>query len=66
VLENGYLWVGYTTLDAFEADVVDFVELYPPGTESSGSVQSYLRNAGCRPSGTRPGRGTFYAVIWLR
>lgn len=66
VLENGYLWVGYTTLDAFEADVVDFVELYPPGTESSGSVQRYLRNAGCRPSGTRAGRGPFYAVIWLR
>jgi hypothetical protein len=66
VLENGYLWVGYTTLDAFEADAVDFVELYPPGTESSGSVQRYLHNAGCRASGTPPGRGTFYAVIWLR
>lgn len=66
VLEEGRLPVGSTTLDAFAADMVDFVELYPPGTESSGSVQRYLRNAGCRPSGNRPGRSPFYAVIWLR
>jgi hypothetical protein len=66
VLEDGYLWVGYTTLDAFAADAVDFVELYPPGTETSGTVQRYLRNAGCRSSGVRPGRGPFYAVIWRR
>lgn len=66
VLEDGRVPIGSTTLDAFAADHVDFVELYPPGTESSGSVQRYLRNAGCRPSGNRSGRSPFYAVIWLR
>jgi hypothetical protein len=66
VVEDGYLPVGSTTLDAFAADNVDFVELYPPGTESSASVQRYLRNAGCRQTGSRPARGPFYAVIWLR
>jgi hypothetical protein len=66
VLKNGYLTVGYTTLDAFAADDVDFVELYPPGTESSGSVQRYLHNAGCRATGIGPEQGVFYAVIWLR
>jgi hypothetical protein len=66
VLEDGYLIVGLTTLDAFAVDIVDFVELYPPGIESSGSVQRNLRSAGCRGTGRRPGREPFYAVIWLR
>jgi hypothetical protein len=64
VLEDGYLRVGLTTLDAFQVDIVDFVELYPPGSESSGSVRRYLENAGCRS--TRSRAGPFYAVIWLR
>jgi hypothetical protein len=52
----------------YRADDVDFVELYPPGTESSGSVARYVRGGGCRPVRT-PGlrsRGVFYAVVWMR
>ena len=64
VLEDGYLRVGLTTLDAFQVDMVDFVELYPPGSESSGSVRRYLENAGCRSRRSRA--DPFYAVIWLR
>lgn len=66
VLEDGFRIVGYTTLEAFAADDVDFVELYPAGTESSGSVQRYLRNAGCRAVGQMRAKGPFYAVIWFR
>jgi hypothetical protein len=53
VLEDGYRVVGYINLNSFRVDDVDFVELYPPGTEPTGSVQRDLRDAGCssqRPS----------------
>jgi hypothetical protein len=65
---NGKNTVGPSTLDNFRTQEVEFVELYPPGTELSGSVPRYLRAAGCRPVRT-PGSfnvGVFYAVIWLR
>jgi hypothetical protein len=68
VLIDGNRIVGSTTLDSFRADDVSFVELYPPGTERSGSVGRYLRGAGCRGlrvSATRS-RGPYYAVVWLR
>jgi hypothetical protein len=67
VLEDGNRPVGYVTLDTYAADDVDFVELYPSGTESSGSVQRHLRNAGCGAT-TRSvlGASTFYAVVWRR
>ena len=68
VLIDGNRGVGSTTLDTFRADEVSFVELYPPGTETSGTLGRYLRNAGCRPlrfTGAR-GRGPYYAVVWLK
>src|ERR1035437_391122 len=68
VLLNGKNTVGPSTLENFRTAEVEFVELYPPGTELSGSVTRYLRSSGCRPVRT-PGSfnvGVFYAVIWLR
>jgi carboxypeptidase family protein/carboxypeptidase-like protein len=68
VLIDGNRVVGSTSLDSFRADEVSFVELYPPGTETSGSVGRYLKGAGCRGlrvSASR-NRGPYYAVVWLR
>jgi hypothetical protein len=68
VVQDGKQLVGATTLDMYRADDVDFVELYPPGTETTGSVARYARGGGCRPVRT-PGlraRGAFYAVVWMR
>lgn len=69
VLRDGRFLVGSTTLDLYETRDVDFVELYPPGTEASGTVARYSRDGGCRSVRT-PGlarnRGPFYAVIWMR
>jgi hypothetical protein len=68
VLLNGKSTVGPTSLDSFRAADVEFVEIYPPGTEQSGSVAQYLRNSGCRRVRT-PGSfdtGVFYVVVWLR
>jgi hypothetical protein len=68
VLLNGKNTVGSSALSNFRTEDVEFVELYPPGTEQSGSVVRYLRNAGCRRVSV-PGSfavGVFYAVVWLR
>jgi hypothetical protein len=68
VLIDGNRIVGSTNLDSFRADEVSFVELYPPGSETSGTVGRYLRGAGCRSlrvSASRS-RGPYYAVVWLR
>jgi hypothetical protein len=68
VLIDGSRIVGSTNLDSFRADEVSFVELYPPGSETSGTVARYLRGAGCRGlrlSASRA-RGPYYAVVWLR
>ncbi len=67
ILLDGRRVVGNATLDTYHAEDVEFVELYPPGTEATGSVGRYLRSAGCRAvvtSGMR--RGVFYAVVWTR
>jgi len=69
VLKDGRFLVGSTTLDLYEARDVDFVELYPPGSEASGSVARYTRDGGCRSvrvPGQSRSRGPFYAVIWMR
>jgi hypothetical protein len=68
VLLNGKNTVGPATLESYRTEDVEFVELYPPGTEMSGSVQRYLRNSGCRRVQV-PGSfsvGPYYVVIWLR
>jgi hypothetical protein len=68
VLLDGRRAVGSTTLDAWRASDVEMVELYPPGTESSGTVARYLRAAGCRSIMPMSGRvrGPFYAVLWTK
>ncbi|HTR78741.1 MAG TPA: carboxypeptidase regulatory-like domain-containing protein, partial [Gemmatimonadaceae bacterium] len=48
VLLNGKNTVGPSTLANFRTSDVEFVELYPPGTETSGSAARYLRSSGCR------------------
>jgi hypothetical protein len=68
VLINGRTMVGPSSLGNYRTEDVEFVELYPPGTEASGTVAQYLRNAGCRRVSV-PGSfvvGVFYAVVWLR
>ena len=68
VLLNGKNTVGPSTLGNFRTSEVEFVELYPPGTETSGSAARYLRSAGCRRVQTPSvfSSGVFYAVVWLR
>jgi hypothetical protein len=68
VLLNGKNTVGPSTLGNFKTNDVEFVELYPPGTETSGSAARYLRAAGCRRVQTPSvfSSGIFYAVVWLR
>lgn len=68
VLLNGSSAVGPTPLNSYRTADVEFVELYPPGTEESGSVAHNMRNVGCRRVHI-PGTfevGMFYAVVWLR
>jgi hypothetical protein len=81
VLVNGDRMIGQASLDSYDAEDVEFVELYPPGTEPTGTVAKYMQIAGCsrRGGGARSGRsraatapvestggGAFYAVIWLK
>jgi hypothetical protein len=67
VLIDGRRPVGSTSLDTWRGGDVDMIELYPPGTESSGTSARYMRGAGCR---TRVDagrtRGPFFAVLWLK
>ena len=68
VLLDGRRAVGSTSLDTWRAADVEMLELYPPGSEPSGTAARYLRAAGCRTSPS-PGmrtRGPFYAVIWMK
>ena len=68
VLLNGKNTVGSTSLSTFRTEEVEFVELYPPGSELSGSAARYMRASGCRrvkvPSSFTT--GIFYVVVWLR
>ncbi len=66
VLLNGKNTVGNSTLGNFRTEEVEAVELYPPGTEMSGSVVRYMRSSGCRRVRTAYAEGMFYAVVWLR
>jgi hypothetical protein len=68
VLLNGKNTVGPSTLGNFRTSDVEFVELYPPGTETSGSAARYLHAAGCRrvQAPSVFSSGVFYAVVWLR
>jgi hypothetical protein len=68
VLIDGNRRIGPMSLDSYETDDVEFVELYPPGSEASGSVEAYMRFAQCpRVKTIATGRsGPFYAVIWMK
>lgn len=68
VIEDGKKLIGSTSLDMYNADDVDWVEIYPPGEEPSGSLARYARGGGCRAvrSASGRGRGVLYAVVWLR
>lgn len=68
VLLNGNRMIGQTSLDVYNTDDVEYVELYPPGTELSGTIAAYMRFAGCTSTRTlATGKvGVFYAVVWLK
>lgn len=69
VLLNGRIAVGPVSLNSYSSDQVDFVELYPSGTEQTGVIQRYLRGTGCVGTtsvSSGATEGVYYAVIWLR
>jgi hypothetical protein len=68
VLLNGSRVVGMTSLDIYNTEDIEFVEIYPPGAEASGTVARYMRFAGCTGgrSITTGRRGIYYAVVWLK
>lgn len=67
VLLDGRRVVGNLSLDSYDTSEVEMVELYPPGSESSGTIVRHMRDAGCRPVQTSASRrGPFYAVVWMR
>jgi hypothetical protein len=68
VLMDGYRAVGPASLAGFRADDVEFVEIYPPGTENTSSVARNLTTVRCpavRLTSTFR-RGPLYVVIWSR
>lgn len=68
VLLNGRQLVGQVSLDSYDTEDVEFVELYPPYMPVPASVRAYLTQSGCRSAGSalRDSRGILYAVVWLR
>jgi hypothetical protein len=68
VLMDGYRAIGPASLNGFRADEVEFVEIYPPGTEMTSSVARNMTTARCpavRVASTFR-RGPLYVVIWSR
>ena len=66
VLLDGYRPMGLTSLDIYRASDVEFVELYPPGSEMSGSLDGYLNMALCSDPFKKRDLRPYYAVIWMR
>jgi hypothetical protein len=68
VLLNGRQLVGQVSLDTYDTDDVEFVELYPPYMPVPASVRAYLTNSGCKSarSALMDSGGILYAVVWLR
>ena len=56
VLINGDRMIGQTSLDSYDTEDIEFVELYPPGTEATGTVAARMQIAGC--SASRGGGGS--------
>jgi hypothetical protein len=63
VLLNGNQMVGQVSLDTYDAEDVEFVELYPSGSPPPRSVAAHMQIAGCSRG---VDGGTFYAVVWMR
>jgi hypothetical protein len=55
--------VGQVSLDTYDAEDVEFVELYPSGSPPPRSVAAHMQIAGCSRG---VDGGTFYAVVWMR
>ncbi len=68
VLQNGNRMIGQISLDTYSTEEVEYVELYPPGTELSGTIAAYMRFAGCVQTRTlATGKtGVFFAVVWMK
>ena len=58
--------MGLTSLDIYRASDVEFVELYPPGSEMSGSLDGYLNMSLCSDPFKKRDLRPYYAVIWMR
>jgi hypothetical protein len=54
----------YQPLRSFSAAQVELIEVYPPGTEVTGTVADKMRDPACRAEGLL--RHPTYYVIWLR
>ena len=67
VLLNGNRMIGQVSLDTYDTEDVEFVELYPSGSPPPRSVAAHMQIAGCpqNNAGTLD-RGTLYAVVWMR
>lgn len=66
VVLNGNKMIGQVSLDTYDAEDVEFVELYPSGSPAPRSIVAYTQIAGCSPSTGTMDRGIFYAVVWMR
>ena len=68
VLLNGYQMIGQVSLDNYDSDDVEFVELYPPYMRPPSSVMAYMGIAGCSSAGSAlmDSGGILYAVVWLK
>lgn len=68
VLLNGYQMIGQVSLDNYDSDDVEFVELYPPYMRPPSSIMAYLGIAGCTSarSALMDSGGILYAVVWMK
>lgn len=58
IIEDGWKLIGSTSLDMYDTNDVDWVELYPPGT--AGGLTRLAPGGAC--NATR----SYFAVVWLR
>ncbi len=65
VLVNGRNAIGPSSLDLYKTDEVEFVEMYPPGTEFSGTAGRYLRASGCKRVTVSGMSGIFYVFVLI-
>ena len=66
ILVDGYRPMGLTSLDIYKASDVEFVELYPPGSDMSGSINTYLEFTLCNDPLKKKDPRPYYAVVWTR